>query len=130
MKKLCLFLFVSLLTGATIFAQNNNSSFEVLYFKANLSCCQAQSCNALGTDVKTIVEQSFADNVIFKEVKLAENNQLKEKFSAGSQTLILVKYTKGVEKEWVNVSDILKQYSIDRNKDKFKEKLTAKVNSL
>ena len=129
MKKLILILTITLLTTITIFAQTAKSSVEVLYFKANLACCKAKSCNVLEADIKDIIEKSYpTGNVVFKEVKLTDeaNKALVEKYNAKSQTVIIVKKKKKKETS-TDVSDIVQNYLKDQNKEKLKQDLLTKV---
>lgn len=132
MKKTILILFVCIIGTTTIFAQKSRKSVEVLYFKANLSCCQAKSCNAIEGDIKSIVEDNYESNVVFKQIKLEDetNKPLIEKYNAKSQTVVLVKYIRTKEKESVDVSKIVKQYAYDKNKDNLKNELTTAIDEL
>lgn len=124
---LSLFLFVS----AGLLAQKKNV-VEVLYFKANLSCCQARSCNALEGDVKAIVEKNFTDgSVVFTVVKLADeaNKELVEKYKAQSQTVVIVKKNKKKEKS-IDISDLIKAYRVDQNKEELEKQVLAKVSEI
>jgi hypothetical protein len=103
---------------------------EVIYFKADLACCQAKACNALQNDVKVIVENNFkADNVVFKEVKLSDisNKELVEKYNAKSQTVVVVVKKKKSEKT-VDITDMVRSYSRLNNKEEFEKQLVAKIN--
>lgn len=103
---------------------------EVLYFKANLACCQARSCSTLESDVKAAVEKSFTNgDVSFKVLKLADeaNKELVEKYHAKSQTVVVVA-TKRKKETSVDISDIVRDYSRNRNKDLLEQNLIAKVN--
>lgn len=127
MKRSIVFLMVlALFTGIDVFAQKA----EVLYFKANLACCQASSCNTLESDVKAAVEKSFTNgDVSFKVLKLADeaNKELVEKYHAKSQTVVVVA-TKRKKETSVDISDIVRDYSRNRNKDLLEQNLIAKVN--
>lgn len=103
---------------------------EVLYFKAELACCQAKACDAIEADVKAIVDKNFDDEMVtFKEVKLAEasNKELVEIHKAKSQTVVIVAKKKKKE-TIVDVSDIVRNYSRSRNKAVFETELLAKIN--
>lgn len=105
---------------------------EVLYFKANLACCKAKSCNALSSEINYMVTTKYTDgSVAFKEVKLADtlNNALIQKYNAKSQTVILV-YKKKKKEKAVDVSDLVQQYLQDKNKEAFDAAFYAKVNAL
>jgi hypothetical protein len=130
MKKRLVILMIALLAGTTVFAQTNKKGIEVLYFKANLACCKAKACNALEADIEAMIQKNFPDgNVVFKEVKLAEdtNKVLVEKYKAQSQTVVLVK-KKGKKELSNDVSDIVKQYLIDKNKEQFEAAFVLKTN--
>jgi hypothetical protein len=127
MKRSIVFLMViALFTGIEGIAQKA----EVLYFKANLACCQARSCDAIESDVKAAVEKSFTNGeVLFKVLKLADaaNKELVEKYHAKSQTVVVVA-TKRKKETSVDISDIVRDYSRNRNKDLLEQNLIAKVN--
>jgi DNA-binding protein YbaB len=127
MKRSIVFLMViALFTGIEGIAQKA----EVLYFKANLACCQARSCDAIESDVKAAVEKSFTNGeVLFKVLKLADaaNKELVEKYHAKSQTVVVVA-TKKKKVTSVDISDIVRDYSRNRNKDLLEQNLIAKVN--
>jgi hypothetical protein len=126
MKNLIIALFLTMFASNAVFAQKA----EVIYFKAELSCCQAKSCNALEGVVKEIVEKNFkSETVNFKEVKLADesNKELIEKHNAKSQTVVIV--AKKKKKETViDVSDIIRTYSRNQNRDDLEKQLLAKIN--
>jgi hypothetical protein len=103
---------------------------EVLYFKAELACCQAKACDALEEDIKAIVEKNFNNETIaFKEIKFADasNKELVERYSAKSQTVVIVATKKGKESN-VDVSDIVRKYNRNKNKDSFESELISKIN--
>jgi hypothetical protein len=128
MKRLFTILAFVLLSVVSLKAQK----VEVLYFKANLSCCQAKACNAAEAEVKAVIEKNFAaDKVAFKEVKLADeaNKDLVAKHSAKSQTLVIVGKKK--KKEVVaDVSEVIRNYSRTQNKEEFERDLIAKINEV
>src|SRR5574344_80463 len=73
-----------------LFAQKNK--VEVLYFKAQLSCCKAASCNKIENEIKDIIKKNFEGKAVgFKQVLLSDqaNKALIEKYNAKSQTVIL-----------------------------------------
>jgi|GEM_PF-6078478 len=49
------YLLAALFVSIGVFAQKKLVKVEVLYFKAQLSCCQDKTCNAIETDVKKIM---------------------------------------------------------------------------
>ncbi len=128
MKQLFTILAFVLLSVVVLKAQK----VEVLYFKANLACCQAKACNAVEAEVKALVEKNFAaDKVAFKEVKLADeaNKELVAKFSAKSQTLVIV--GKKRKKEVVaDISEVVQKYTRSQNKEEFERDLVAKINEV
>lgn len=131
MKKTLVILSLLLFVSAGLLAQKNNV-VEVMYFKANLACCQAKACATLENDVKAIVEKNFTDgSVIFKEVKLADeaNKALVEKYKAQSQTVVIVKNTKKGEKV-IDISDDVKAYRVSQNKEELEKTILAKVTEI
>lgn len=126
MKKSLFTLAALMLIGFSTYSQNA----EVLYFKAELDCCKAKACDALEADVKTIVEKNFtSEKVTFKEVKLADeaNKELVEKYSAKSQTVVIIAKNEKNETS-VDISDIIRNYSRSQNKEDFEKELVAKIN--
>jgi hypothetical protein len=109
---------VIVLLIATLFALVSYAQkAEVLYFKANLPCCQATACDALQKEVQSVISKNFKKSEIsLVVVKLADeaNKSLIEKHNAKSQTLVLE--LKNNKKEAVDLSDILRAYL--RNNDK------------
>jgi len=102
---------------------------EILYFKANLACCQAKACASLEKDIQTIITKYFASNkVTFTEVKLddAANKATVEKHKAKSQTVVMV--VKKKKKETVvDLSDIVRKYQRSGNKEEFEKELVARI---
>ncbi|HNW90079.1 MAG TPA: hypothetical protein PKN48_10475 [Bacteroidales bacterium] len=132
MKKVTLLLAFLIISTSALFAQSAKGKAEVLYFKANLACCKAKACNVLEADIKTIVEKNYPKgNVVFKEIKLAEesNKALVEKYQAGSQTVVIVKKKKKNETS-INVTDIVKNYLLDQNKETLEKELVAQIDGL
>ncbi len=128
MKKLFLLLIISTVFSTVLSAQK----VEVLYFKANLSCCAARACSALEHSVKEIIENNFStDDVAFKQVLMTvrENASLVEKYNARSQTVVIIK--KGIFRDrTIDVSDIVKEHSRPSQRKILEEKLTEKINSV
>ena len=128
MKKLIFLLVVTMITTVGVTnAQSSKSKIEIFYFKADLACCKARACNALEADVKSVIEKYFADeNINFKVVKLAEkaNNALIEKYNAKSQTVVIVKKKKETA---TDVSTIIHDYAIKKDKEKFEKELKNKI---
>lgn len=131
MKKSIILLIVAMISVITIFAQSKNGKVEVLYFKANLACCKAKSCNALENDIKTIIVKNYPDSnsVTFKEIKIVDetNKALIEKYKAESQTVIIIKKKKKKETS-IDVTDIVKAYIKDQNKVSLEQQLVSKIN--
>ncbi len=128
MKKLFTVICVSLLIGASAFAQKA----EVLYFKAELGCCQARACNALESDVKSIIESHFNDrDVQFVTVKISDeaNMELVEKHNAKSQTVVIT-VKKRRRETIVDLSDIVSAYSRNRDKETLEKELIAKISEV
>lgn len=131
MKKQLLILVIAVMAGVSVFAQTNKKCIEVLYFKANLACCKAKACNMLESEIQAIIEKTYTDgSVLFKEVKLADDSNmvLVEKYKAQSQTVVLVKKRKGKEIS-ADISDLVKQYLTDKDKEKFEVALIEKINA-
>jgi hypothetical protein len=132
MKKTLLFIAIIMLSGIMLSAQSSKEKIEVLYFKANLACCKARACNALETDIQTILQRNFADSsVVLKEIKLSDsaNKALIEKYKAQSQTVIILKSKKKKETS-ADVSDIVKTYVQNQNKEALEKALLAKINEV
>ncbi len=126
MKRLIFALFVFALFAFSANAQKA----EVIYFKANLGCCQARSCNAIEGDIKAIVEKNFSsDKVTFRQVLLADeaNKDLVAKHNAKSQTVVIVS-TKKKKETAIDVSDIIRKYARSQSKDGLEGELLAKIN--
>lgn len=118
---------IAIVLSLTTFAQKK--SVQVLYFKANLGCCMAKSCNALEADVQKVITANFPKgNVTFTEVKLVEpvNADLVKKYQAKSQTVVLVKGKAGKETS-LDVSNITREYIRNQDYAAFEKALTAKI---
>ena len=132
MKKVTLLFALVILSATNLMAQSGKGKVEVLYFKANLACCKARACNALETDIQTILQKNFADSsVVLKEIKLSDsaNKALIEKYKAQSQTVIILKSKKKKETS-ADVSDIVKTYVQNQNKEALEQALLAKINEV
>jgi type 1 fimbria pilin len=131
MKKIpLLFLLSFAVMAAMASAKEKKVVIEVLYFKANLACCKARACNALEVKVKEIVEKNWTDgSVTFRQVKLSDltNAELIKKYSAQSQTLVLVKSGKKKETS-LDISMMLQAYAKTNDAQKFENEFTARVN--
>ena len=129
MKKL-LVISVTILMTLTVLAASPKKGVEVLYFKAQLSCCQARACNTLENDIKTLIAANFdASKVTFTEVLLADtkNKALIEQYKAKSQTVVVVNAKK---KKTIDVSDLVRTYLRNGDKATFEKELIQKIKSL
>jgi hypothetical protein len=127
MKKILIFCFLSLITVGA-FAQKNQT--EILYFKAKLPCCQATACNNMEQVLKQIIETNYPKgNVAFKQIALADQNnkELIEKYSAKSQSVVIVN-TKKKKETSLDVSDIVRRYARSNDKESFEKELVTKIN--
>ena len=132
MKKSILLFGVIIFSGMMLNAQTAKNRIEVLYFKANLACCKARSCNALEGDIQKIIAESYPDSsVVLTEVKLADstNISLIEKYKAQSQTVVIVKKTKKNEFS-TDVTEIVKGYVINQDKESLNKELIAKIGEI
>ncbi len=123
MTKLLAIALMMLVWGGSAFAQK----MEVLYFKADLACCRAKACDALESDLKSIMESNFNDdNIEFTTVKISDaaNKALVEKYNAGSQTVIVLTTQKGDE---TDITDVVRNYSRKRDKANFEKELLARL---
>lgn len=129
MKKISLLVLALIISvGAT--AQKPAKGVEVLYFKAELACCQARACNNLENMTKTIIEKNFKSNkVTFKTIKLADegNKSLVDLYKAKSQTVVLVNARK---KKTLDVSDIVRKFARHNDQTTFEEELVAKIKGI
>lgn len=129
MKKLLL-ISVTILMTLTVLAASPKKGVEVLYFKAQLSCCQARACNTLENDIKTLIAANFdASKVTFTEVLLADtkNKALIEQYKAKSQTMVVVNAKK---KKTIDVSDLVRTYLRNGDKATFEKELIQKIKNL
>ena len=129
MKKLLL-ISVTILMTLTVLAASPKKGVEVLYFKAQLSCCQARACNTLENDIKTLIAANFdASKVTFTEVLLADtkNKALIEQYKAKSQTVVVVNAKK---KKTMDVSDLVRTYLRNGDKATFEKELIQKIKNL
>ena len=129
MKKLLL-ISVTILMTLTVLAASPKKGVEVLYFKAQLSCCQARACNTLENDIKTLIAANFdASKVTFTEVLLADtkNKALIEQYKAKSQTVVVVNAKK---KKTIDVSDLVRTYLRNGDKATFEKELIQKIKNL
>lgn len=129
MKKISL-LVLALIISVGAMAQKPAKGVEVLYFKAELACCQARACNNLENITKTIIEKNFKSNkVTFKTIKLADqgNKSLVDLYKAKSQTVVLVNARK---KKTLDVSDIVRKFARHNDQTTFEEELVAKIKGI
>ena len=129
MKKLLL-ISVTILMTLTVLAASPKKGVEVLYFKAQLSCCQARACNTLENDIKTLIAANFdTSKVTFTEVLLADakNKALVEQYKAKSQTVVVVNAKK---KKTMDISDLVRTYLRNGDKATFEKELIQKIKNL
>ena len=129
MKKL-LVISVTILMTLTVLAASPKKGVEVLYFKAQLSCCQARACNTLENDIKTLIAAYFdTSKVTFTEVLLADakNKALVEQYKAKSQTVVVVNAKK---KKTMDISDLVRTYLRNGDKATFEKELIQKIKNL
>lgn len=132
MKKTIFLLTIAIFSGMMLFAQAKKSTVEVLYFKANLACCKAKTCNALQADIQSLITKNYPNgNVVMKEVKLADeaNKDLIAKYNAKSQTVIILKKSKKKEK-YFDASDMVQKYVQSQDKTTFEKEFIAKINEI
>jgi hypothetical protein len=130
MKFKLLGLIAFMLMQLNVFAQQKAESVEVLYFKAQLACCRAKSCDALEKDVQKVVATNFAEKgVTFKEIKIEDpaNADLIKKHNARSQTVVIVSNGKS---EVIDVSQIVARYSRNRDYETFETQVCEKINQM
>jgi len=125
MKKTIVILILALMAGLTVSAQKA----EIMYFKADLACCRERACNDLESEVKAVIESNFKNgDVKFSSIKISDeaNKGLVEKFNARSQTVVVVA-KKRRDETVVDVSDIVRNFSRNRDKALLEKELLAKV---
>jgi hypothetical protein len=125
MKKYLLIIAIALIASISTIAQKT----EVLYFKAQLGCCMARSCDALQNDIKLMVTENFkTSDVIFKEVRITDtaNANLVKKYNARSQTVVIVNTSK--EDSFQDISQNVRTYLRTSNKEEFQKELIANIN--
>ena len=128
MKRVIILVALSIATIG-LYAQKN--TVEVLYFKAQLPCCQGRACNNLEAEVKGVIERNFAGKAVtFKQVPLADeaNKALVAKCNAQSQTVVLVATNKKKKETTVDVSDIVRRYARSGDKETFEKEFSDKIN--
>jgi hypothetical protein len=125
MKKIFL---LSILLGLSV-SQGFSQKARVLYFKADLGCCQATACNALEKDIREIIEKHYGTPaVVFQVVRIAdtENQAMVAQYKAGSQSVIFVAQNGGKELA-TDVSDTVRKYVRHRDKNKLEQELLAEM---
>lgn len=130
MKKTLILVAMSFMFIGLSYGQKKNST-EVLYFKAQLSCCKARACNMLQTDIDSVVAKYFSDkNIDFKVVMLNDdaNKELVEKHTAKSQTVIMVQ-TKRKKEYITDLTPIVDAYKRSRDKEKFETDMKTTIQS-
>ncbi len=124
MKKMILAVAVAIMSTTFAHAQK----VEVLFFKAELSCCAARACNALEADVKDVVSAKYTDgSVVFKTIMLSDeaNADLIKKYNAKNQTVVAVGKSKNED-----LSGIVAGYSRNKNKSVLENGMTEKINKV
>jgi len=132
MKKSVILLMIFSLVAITVYSQKTKPKVELLYFKANLACCKAKACNALEADIIRVVQKCYPDGaIVCKQIKLDDqaNKPLIDKYSAKSQTVIIV-YKGKKEEKYYDISGIVQQYNTSKNEAEFEKQLKAKVEQL
>jgi len=131
MKKINVIMLIAFMASAsTGIAQQNNA--EVLFFKAELSCCKARACEQLEKDIKSIIEENFSDNeLVFRSVKIAdnENKALVDKYNAKNQSVVVVTDKSGEEK-FIDISDLVARYQKNQNKESVKNEIVKKIKTI
>ncbi|OQA94951.1 MAG: hypothetical protein BWY22_02316 [Bacteroidetes bacterium ADurb.Bin217] len=132
MKRSLIIIATLILTSITAFAQKPKDGIEVLYFKANLSCCMARSCNALEADVQKVITTKYPKgDVLFTEVKLEEaaNEALVKKYNAKSQTVIVVKTKRGKQSH-KDISSVTRDYLRSQDYAAFEKAMCAHIEEI
>mgnify|MGYP005840671329 CR=1 FL=1 len=128
MKKLItLILLTTILTN--IIAQKK-TKVEVLFFKADLSCCMKRACDQLYSDIQNVIKETYPQgNVILKEIKISDpqNKQLVDKYKAINETVIVVANKKKKIFE-NNVTQIVANYKKTKNTNNFKKEFCEIIN--
>lgn len=124
MKQIILSVVIAILCGTLAKAQK----VEVLFFKADLSCCAARACNAIEADLKDIVSAKYADgSVVFKTVMISnkDNADLVQKYNAKNQTVVAVGKSKNED-----LTGIVAGYSRNKNKTVLENGMVEKINNV
>jgi hypothetical protein len=138
MKRLIVLLFVVILSstiGFTVNSQTKNSTgsvVEVLYFHGKIRC---NGCKAVGKYSKEVVDKNFASQqrigkVRFRDVDYSteDGEKVAVKYHISFSGLVLAKKNNGKE----TYEDISRFALMTAGSDsqKFKEELTAKINTM
>lgn len=121
---------LSFIAISTIVFAQKNTKVEILFFKADLSCCMKKACEQLFTDIEKVVKESYPKgNVTLKEVKLSDpqNKQLVEKYKAVNETVIIV-VTKKKKIFEANATQIVANYKRSKDYETFKKEFCAAIN--
>jgi hypothetical protein len=124
MRKMILLVAVAIMSAAVAHAQKA----EVLFFKAELSCCAAKACNAIEADVKDVVSAKYTDgSVVFKTIMISDqaNADLVQKHNAKNQTVVAVGKSKTED-----LTGIVAGYSRNKNKTVLENGMTEKINKV
>ena len=130
--KLYVTLFLSLLFGLTLMAQNSSRKLEVLYFHATRRC---PTCMAIEDNTRKTLETYFSDQLKNGTIKLTvidvdedKNKTIAEKYEATGSALFLTTTSKGKESR-NDLTEFAFSYARS-NPDKFKTGLKDKINEL
>ncbi len=130
MKKISVIIFIAFMAFAgTSFGQKA----ELLYFKANLSCCRGRACDQLENNLKSIIENNFSnDEITFRRVKIAnkQNKALVSKYDAKSQTVIIVVDRMIGKDKTLDISDMVARYQRSRDKKAVEKEIVDKIKSV
>ncbi len=127
MKRILLFLCLAFPGFILVNAQKA----EVLYFKADLPCCQASACDNTEAGIKNTIESYYKDgSVTFKTIKISDpaNKELVEKFSAKSQTVFVICSGKKGKETVKDISDIVRSFARTYDTEGLEKDLVAVIN--
>lgn len=128
MKKiLTIIAFVAISTS--ILAQKTTKA-EILFFKADLSCCMKKACDQIYSDIEKVIKETYTKgNVVLKEVKLSDtqNKNLVEKYKAANETVIMVVIKKKKTKE-VDLTQLVANYKKTKDLETFKKEFCNTIN--
>lgn len=118
------------ITGLLFSGQLHSQNVEVLYFRADLGCCQARACQFFSGQVKEAVEQNYDNNkVAFRVVRISnpDNSDLVQEHNARSMSLVVVNTANGKSED---VSEAMAEYRRNRDMDKLEEALINAINQV